>query len=53
MGEAGVDIITYLVNQVLVEVIPAEWELCTIVNCYNWKGNYLERANYRGLKLTD
>ena len=34
-GEAGVEIITDLVNQIVVErVIPAKWELETIVNCY-------------------
>ena len=32
-GEAGVDMITDLVNQTIVGVIPAEWELNTIVNC--------------------
>ena len=34
-GETGVDMSTDIVNQLLVEgVIPAEWELCTIVNFY-------------------
>ena len=40
-------------NQIIGGVIPAEWELNTIVNCYKEKGDSLERGNYRGLKLTD
>ena len=52
--EAGVDMITDLVNQIMVEgVFPAEWELSTIVNFYKGKEDDLERGNYRGLKLTD
>ena len=32
-GEAGVDMITTLVNQIIVEaIIPAEWELGSFVN---------------------
>ena len=52
-GEAGVDMITDLANQIIVGVIPVEWELSTIVNCYKGKENSLERENYRKLKLTD
>ena len=34
-GQAGGDIMTDLVNQIIVEgVIPAEWKLSTFVNCY-------------------
>ena len=44
---------TDLLNHIIVEgVIPAEWELSTIVNCYKGKGNSLDGENYRGLKLT-
>ena len=51
-GEAGVDMITDLVNPLIVDgVIPREWELRTIVNYYKGKGNYLERGNCRGLEL--
>ena len=51
-GEAVVDMITDLVNQIIVRrVIPPEWELTTFVNCFKRKGYYLEKANYRGLKL--
>ena len=33
-GEVGVEMITDLVSQIIVEgVIPAEWELSTFVNC--------------------
>ena len=37
VGEAGVDMITDLVNQIIVEVIPAECELSIVVNCYKGK----------------
>ena len=41
-GEAGADIIIELVIQILVpEVYPAEWDLSTILNCYKWKGDSL------------
>ena len=52
-GEAGVDMITDLINHIMVRVVLAEWELSTIVNCYKGEGNSLERGKYRGLKLTD
>ena len=42
-GEAGVDMIIDLLNQIrALGVILAEWELATIVNCYNGKGDALE-----------
>ena len=49
--EARVDMINNLVNHNLVGVIPAEWELSTIVNCYQGKGDFLEGGNYGGMKL--
>ena len=36
-GEAWVDMITALVNMIIVGVIPAEWELSTLVNCLRAK----------------
>ena len=33
--------------------MPADWELCTIVNCYKGKGYSLEKRKYRGVKLAD
>ena len=46
-GEAGVEMITNLVNQNIVEeFIPAEWEHSTIERCFR-------RGNYKTLKLTD
>ena len=33
--------------------MPADWELCTIVNCYKGKGYSLEKRKYRGVNLTD
>ena len=51
-GEAGVDMITKLVNQIIVQgVIPAEWVLSTSVNCYKGKGDSLERGTYRGKEI--
>ena len=52
-GKAGVDMMTDLVNQIIVEcVISAKWKLSTIVNFYKIKGDPLERGTNRGLKLT-
>ena len=52
--EAGVYMITDVVNQIIVEgIVPAEWELSTIVNFYKEKGDAVERGNHQGLKLTD
>ena len=54
-GEAGVDMITDLVNQITAEVVlPVEGEFSTIlINCYKRKSDSLKKGNYRGLKLTD
>ena len=52
-GEAGADIITDLVNSIIVGVIPAKWKLSTFVNCCKEKGDVLKRGNYREPKLTD
>lgn len=46
-AEAGIDMITDLVNQIIVGFIPAEWGLSTVVNCCNGKEDSLERGNYR------
>ena len=45
--------ITNLTNQIVRGVIPADWDLSTIVNCYKGKGEALDRGNYRGLELMD
>ena len=45
-AEAGIDMITDLVNQII-GFIPAEWGLSTVVNCCNGKEDSLERGNYR------
>ena len=52
-GEAEVDMMSDLVNLVIVGVIPAEWEIGTIVNSCTGMWGTLERGNHRGLKLTD
>ena len=45
-GEAGVHMITDLVNQIIVErIIPVEWYLNTIINFYNGKRDSLEKGN--------
>ena len=33
-GETGIEMITNLTNQIVRGVIPADWDLSTIVNCY-------------------
>ena len=50
-GETGVGTITDLINQILVGVIPAEWELSTITNCYKRKGDALEKGSSMVLKF--
>ena len=52
-GEAGADMISDLVNQIIVGVIPTEWKLSTFVNCYKEKGDVLKRGNYWEPKFTD
>lgn len=53
-GEAKVDMIIELVNQIIVElVLPSECEPSFIVNYYKRKRDSLERINYRGQKLSD
>ena len=53
-GEAGIDLVTELVSSIVYEcVIPTDWEISSIVNCYKGKGDALERSNYRGLKILD
>ena len=52
-GEAGVDVITCLVNQIIVGVIPERWNPGTILECYKGKEDYFKKRNYKGLKLTD
>lgn len=44
---------TDLVNEIIAGVIPAEWQLSTIVNCYRVKEDALEKGKCRGLKLTN
>ena len=39
-GKAGVDMITDLVNQIIVGYFPPEQELSNIVNCYTEKGDF-------------
>ena len=49
-----VDISTDIVNTIVVEwAIPAEWEHSSVGNCYTGKRDFLEKRNFRGLKLTD
>ena len=52
-GKVEVDMITDLLNLIIVGVIPAEWEINTIVNYHKATGGALERGNRMGLKLTD
>ncbi|KAK4300947.1 hypothetical protein Pmani_026888 [Petrolisthes manimaculis] len=44
-GETGIEMITNLTNQIVREgVIPEDWDLSTIVNCYKGKGGALDRG---------
>ena len=53
-GEVIVYAITHLINCVIAEGrIPHDWSRSYIINCFKGKGDALERANYRGLKLLD
>ena len=53
-GDTGIEFITSLANQIMKDVvIPLDWQSSVIVNCFNRKGDALERGNYRGLKLVD
>ena len=52
-GDAGADMSTDLVNQIIVGAIPTEWKLSTFVNCYKEKGDVLKRGNYWEPKFTD
>lgn len=46
VGEAGADIVTELINQILIkEVILAEWEISTILNCCKGRRGTLERGD--------
>ena len=47
VGETGAGMITDLVNQIIVGVVPAELELNIIVNCYKGKDNSSERGTIR------
>ena len=45
-GESGIDMVTDMMNQTMEEkAIPEEWKFNTIVNCYQWKRDALERRN--------
>ena len=52
-GEREVGMVTVLVNQIIGRVIPPEWDLSVIVNCFKGKDNSSERENCTGLELTD
>ena len=53
-SEAGIDLVTDLVNSILNEgVIPTDWESSSIINRYKRKGDALDRSNYRVLKMLD
>ena len=33
--------------------MPSDWEMSVIINCFEGKGDAVERGNFRGLKLLD
>lgn len=53
-GPEMITSITTLANLIVREgVVPDDWNLSHIINCYKGKGDALERGNYRGLKMLD
>ena len=53
-GDSLLVAITHLANRIIYEsVIPEDWDLSYIVNCFKGKGDSLERGNFRGLKLIE
>ena len=53
-GDTGARLVADLANDMVRNgVIPSDWEDSFIINIYKGKGDALERANYRGLKLLD
>ena len=53
-GNTGARLVANLTNDMVRNgVIPPDWEDSFIINIYKGKGDALERANYRGLKLLD
>ena len=52
--DEGVKLVRKLAGAVFSSgMIPVDWEESFILNLYKWKGESLDRGNYRGLKLTD
>ena len=49
--KTGGDKIKGLVNQIIVGVIPAEWELSTIIEFYQGKGDSLKRVATMSLSI--
>ena len=52
-GEAGANMITGLVKQNIVGLIPAGWSLSTIIKYWKGKEGALGRGNCRELKLAE
>ena len=44
--EAGIDMITGLVNQIIEGFIPEEWELSAILNCCKLLERLLKKASF-------
>ena len=53
-SKTGIYLVMELANYIVYDgVVPADWEVSSIVNNYKEKGDALEWGNYRGLKLPE
>ena len=52
-GDAMLDVITDLINMIIKEQIPDDWDHSAIINCFKWKGDATRCGNYRGSKLLE
>ena len=51
-GKAGVGMITDLLNQIVIEgVIPAEWKLRTVINCYQGEKRFFGKRKPQGSEI--
>ncbi|EYC28701.1 hypothetical protein Y032_0007g3368 [Ancylostoma ceylanicum] len=54
LGESGLQLLTKFLNNVRRSArIPKAWRDCTIVLILSSKGDAMDRANSRGIKLTE
>ena len=53
-GDAGLELFIELFNNIVKEkIVPSDWEMSVIINCFKGKGDAVERGKFRCLKLLD